>query len=296
MKILDCYRKNDVWVDESESSEFSKNQFQSEGHSEYNFEAPSDKWLEAKFNHVLSKFNGIGSGDCVFNEDYIYKKPLSFEKYNGSTILIFGGGPSTSKFLKETNFYGLPNFKDIDYNWSLNYFYRNNNLPKIDLAVIGKEVSKFDEDLNNYLESNSTDIVFEEDKDDMSGEIHLQNKFPKNTTFYKTRYASKIGIGVRMVIYAILLGVKNIYTIGLDGLTLNEDTEKNHSFQGDKKYGGKWGLNYEQKCHLTKRQFIVFWEYIMELQKERNFKINNLSEKYTDVSLFGKITKEWKGI
>ena len=34
-----------------------------------------------------------------------------------------------------------------------------------------------------------------------------------------------------MVIYAILLGVKNIYTIGLDGLTLDKDTEKNHSFQ-----------------------------------------------------------------
>ena len=31
----------------------------------------------------------------------------------------------------------------------------------------------------------------------------------------------------------------------------------------------------------------------MKLKSERNFQINNLSEKYDDVSLFGKITKQW---
>tara|TARA_Y100001963_G_scaffold80447_1_gene111631 strand:+ start:262 stop:1149 length:888 start_codon:yes stop_codon:yes gene_type:complete len=291
MRILDCLKKDDKWYDETYGIEFGEHQIQVSSPNDYNFEHSKSEWLGWKFNHILNQFNGIGSGEVIFDNDYVYKKPLSYEKYRNSSVLIYGGGPSTSKFLDDE--YRNYNFPETEYNWSLNYFYKNSKLPKIDLAVFGKEVNKFDDVVLNYLKTNNTDIVFEEDKDDMSGELNLQKLFPQSTAFYKTRYASKIGIGVRMVIYAILLGVKDIYTIGLDGLVPSEKTEENHSFQGKKKYGGTWGMSYEEKCHLTKRQFIIYWEYIKKLQEEREFNITNLSENYTDISMFGRITKEW---
>ena len=124
----------------------------------------------------------------------------------------------------------------------------------------------------------------------MSGELHIQSLFPDNTSFYKTRYASKLGIGARFIVYSILLGVKKIYFVGMDGLCL--DLADEHSFEKNKAFP-TWGLSYEKVYHLIKRQFIVYWEYILELQKIYDFEIINLSEKYTDVSTFGKITKEW---
>ena len=97
-----------------------------------------------KFTHVLNQFNGIGSGDFVFNADYIYRKPDSFSKYKDSSILLFAGGPSTNKLLDDE----LPK---VDYFWSLNYFYKNDRLPKIDLAALGKEVDMGDKKLIDYI-------------------------------------------------------------------------------------------------------------------------------------------------
>ena len=36
----------------------------------------------------------------------------------------------------------------------LNYFHKNTKLPKIDLAVLGKDVDKFDEVLIKYISDN----------------------------------------------------------------------------------------------------------------------------------------------
>tara|TARA_Y100000593_G_scaffold74585_1_gene137362 strand:- start:1873 stop:2772 length:900 start_codon:yes stop_codon:yes gene_type:complete len=294
MKLLDCVRMDDgKWIDETKIMEFSKYQYMwPDKDGAYNFEASTEKWITAKFKYIMDFFGNYGSGDYIFNPEIIFRKPVSYNKYNNSSILVLGGGPSTSKLLESGN---LP---DVDYNWSLNKFFKNEKLPKIDLAVLGKEVDMFDSTLNEYIKNNSTNIVFEEDKENlnpdfpmgMSGEQHLQKEFPMNTAFYKTRYASKLGIGSRMVLYSIFLGVDKIYTIGLDGLCLdNPDT---HAFENDKSFPN-WGLGYEDVYHLMKRQYIVYWEYILELQKIYNFEIINLAENYTDVSLFGKITKEW---
>ena len=100
MRILDCVKRENVWYDESCKMEFSKNQFVATSPNDYNFEAPENKWLEWKFNHILTKFVGIGSGDNIFTNDYVYRKPLSFKKYDGSSILILGGGPSTFNLLQ----------------------------------------------------------------------------------------------------------------------------------------------------------------------------------------------------
>jgi hypothetical protein len=250
---------------------------------EYSFTCPSKDYLEYMFNNILNYYNGIGSGDFVFNNEIIYRKPISFKKYHNSDILILGGGPTTKKLINSNS---IP---PHDYTWSVNNFYLNNSLPPIDLAVLGKEPNKFDPKLIEYIRKNNTNIIFEEAKDDRKGEENIQNLFPNQTSWYNTRYQSKLGIGVRMVILAIMLGAKDIKIAGIDGWSITG--ECNHSFQKNKP-SPKWGLSSEEVYNLTKRQFIIFWKYILELQKEYDFNITNLGENY-EISEFGKITKQF---
>jgi hypothetical protein len=257
------------------------NSYRTENNFEYSFTCPAQEYLKHMFNSTLSYYNGLGSGDFIFNDEIIYKKPIDFNKYVNSSILILGGGPSTTNVLEELPIY--------DYIWSVNYFYKNTKLPKVDLAVLGKDVDKFDKSLIEYISKNKTNIVFEEAKDSRKGEDYIHSLFPDQISWYNTRYQSKLGIGVRTVILAIMLGVKDIKIAGIDGWSITG--ECNHSFQKNKP-SPKWGLSSEEVYNLTNRQFIIFWTYILELQKKYNFNITNLGENYK-ISEFGKITKNF---
>jgi len=258
------------------------NSFRTHNNFEYSFICPPEEYLELMFNDILNYYNGIGYGDFIFNNEIIYKKPLGFNKYINSSILILGGGPTTKNI--------SINPPSYDYAWSVNHFTNLPSIPKIDLAVLGKEVNKFDKNLIKYISTNKTNILFEEAKDDRKGEEYINSLFPNQVSWYNTRYQSKLGIGVRMVILAIMLGAKEIKIAGIDGWSIGG--ECNHSFQINKP-SPKWGLSSEDVFHLTKRQFIIFWEYVLSLQTKYNFSIINLGEEY-EISEFGKITKQWK--
>lgn len=249
---------------------------------DYSFTCLAEDYLNSMFSNILNYYNGIGSGDFIFNEEAIYRKPLSFRKYQNSTILILGGGPTTKKLLSSTP------ITQHDYIWSVNHFYLNDNLPPIDLAVLGKEPNKFDYKLISYIKKHNTNIVFEEAKDNREGEDNIQKLFPNNVAWYNTRYQSKLGIGPRMVIYAIMLGAKHIKFAGLDGYTLEGDND--HSFEPNKPLP-PWGLSPKEVYNLMDRQFLVFWEYIKTLKKSYNFEISNLGEKYPEINQLSKITR-----
>jgi hypothetical protein len=257
------------------------NSYRTKNNFEYSFTCPAQDYLKYMFNSTLSYYNGLGSGDFIFNDEIIYKKPIDFNKYVNSSILILGGGPTTTNVIED-----LPKY---DYAWSVNYFYKNTKLPKIDLAILGKDVDKFDKLLIEYISKNKTNIVFEEAKDSRKGEDYIHSLFPEQVSWYNTRYQSKLGIGVRIIVLAIMLGVKDIKIAGIDGWSITG--ECNHSFQKNKP-SPKWGLSSEEVYNLTKRQFIIFWTYILELQKKYEFNITNLGENYK-ISEFGKITKNF---
>ena len=249
---------------------------------EYSFTCKSSSYLENMFNRILTYYNGIGTGDYIFNDEIIYRKPLNYRKYHNSTILILGGGPTTKKLIESNQ---LPHY---DYAWSVNHFYLNNTLPKIDLAVLGKEPNKQDDKLIQYIKKHNTNIVFEEAKDNREGEDHLQQLFPNNISWYNTRYQSKLGIGPRMVIYALMLGAKCIKFAGLDGYTPEGDND--HAFEPNKPLP-PWDLNSEEVYNLMDRQFLIFWEYIKVLKNTYNAEIINLGEAYPEINQLSKITK-----
>lgn len=299
MKILDCEKlKDNVWYDSSEDITFNKNQFQVTKGVDFHFQNNKERWLHEKFSYVLDMFGNIGCGDTVFNTDYIYRKPKGFKKYQGSTIMLWSGGPSSARYFDDINDKKISIPEDVDYHWAMNNFYfkweelmETHGLPAINLAVLNKEADKHDSALIDFIKKHNMDIVFEEAKDSMVGEEYLNDLFPDQTGWYNTRYQSKLGIGVRLLLFAIILGVKKIYVVGLDGLDKNDETA--HAFE-NKKVFPNWNMNWDQVYNMIKRQFIIFWEYVQtDLNKEFDCEIVNLAENYTNVSTFGKITKEW---
>ena len=154
---------------------------------------------------------------------------------------------------------------------------------------MGKEPNKFNSKLINYIKKYNTNIIFEEAKDNREGEENLQNLFPDNISWYNTRYQSKLGIGPRMIIYAILLGVKKIYFSGIDGYTLKGDND--HAFEPNKKLPS-WGLDIKNVYELMGRQFLIFWEYIELLKESYSFEIINLGENYPKINQLSNITKK----
>ena len=144
-------------------------------------------------------------------------------------------------------------------------------------------------------------------------ENYFKNMFPNKTTWFHTRYASKLGIGVRLLLLAIFLGVKKIYISGIDGYTYQNEVSRkdyidhktlinksiqNHAFEDKKALPSRWvrdnDMTEEQYLDAMKQGYIQLLEYLNLLKKTHNFEIINLAEDYPEISQFGRITKEYK--
>ena len=100
-----------------------------------------------------------------------------------------------------------------------------------------------------------------------------------------TRYRSRLGVGARLIILAILMGVKNIYISGMDGYDVN--SKLTHAFEEGKAIP-RWITNFNKTgsskvknsgTTLQRQQFVVFWDYILSnLSKKYDFQIHDLSK------------------
>ena len=127
--------------------------------------------------------------------------------------------------------------------------------------------------------------------------IQTQSIIKKKNTYWEFyRINSILGCGIRMIISAIYSGAKNIYIAGIDGYDF--DGTNNHSFEENKPPGAVKGAITKNNSEILYSQmeihFFWFYKYILELQKEFNFNIINLAEDYSEISQFGRITKEHK--
>ena len=319
----------------------------------FNFEMPSNIWYDVVYPNRHTIWKNISKDNIIKHKDLFYNHIPSLDKYKDSTIVFFGGGPTTTKFLENNK--KLPSY---DYAWSTNFCYQNKKLPKIDCwgptkylfeGMLEATKNKYSWDNNpemyNFINTNNPDIIFTEARgvikgytsyfkklgipppkwlqdclsylgregtthlENIRGEFHIKNIYPNQTTWFHPRYRSKLGIGTKLIILAIHLGVKKIYTLGIDGYTpsnviqniehkgINKQ-EHNHSFQKNKFMPSMWketyNLSHEEYQAAMKQSYILFLEYLNDLKKDFDFELINLAEEYPEISQFGQVSKEYK--
>jgi hypothetical protein len=219
--------------------------------------------------HVQRYYAKAMGSPNVVNQEIIYKHIPRISEFVGSKILLVGGGPSTITHKW--------NPKNYDFIFSCNHFFLNKKLAQENVAfsLLGTEVdtSAQNKPLHRYARNNDTIWCFETTNRPIKQMKGYYDLYPEKTTYVHTRYRSKIGAMPRLIVIAILFGVKEIDVVGMDGIAPGDKGGQVsvHAFQPGKRYDGTFGHT------LYKRQYLVFWDYIVN-QIGKNVKIRNLGQ------------------
>ena len=202
---------------------------------------------------VKVMFNGFSSS-AIVNNSIAYSDLEQFKKYENKNVLILGGGPSTLKLDLEK--------QDYDYLWSCNHFFYNPKLQdtKVDLAMLMSEVDPNNEKLISYRNEHKPLLGFEVHKKWLNHDFDpYENYFFMHTNFY-----GRLGIGVRMILFAAALKAKNVMFCGLDGYT--PIYKGDHAFEPGKK---RLPSTFTEKSYV--QQYHYFWQYCQRLYPDVKF-------------------------
>lgn len=213
--------------------------------------------------------NLVGNSEMVFQNNPEINKIHSENKSRRNKLIIVGGGPSTNEVKWENLKY--------DYIWSSNHFYKSDKLKdrKVDLAYLGQEVDYNNSELREYINKFKPLVAFEpagkwfESLIPSSVTMYApfkQSKEPiiqdylKNHICVMSKFYGVLGVGLRQLIFALFLGFKEIYFVGLDGLP---GFNTPHSFETGKLGAG--APHKEGAMERYKKHYVHYWNYILSM-------------------------------
>lgn len=259
-KMNSLHAKGPIWFDKEAGVCFGPDQDIFSSPKEYSFYHQPENFLQLEpwgkyhLQNVLAQFIGT---DCLMNSEVMYQDHPEFKKYKDSTILIVGAGPSAVDV----------NWEDEkrDFTWSCTKFYLNEKLQDcgVDFASIGGNVDLADPQLQSFITRHNTLCGFEGGVSPFKKpeEIcNFKNLFPNQITYFHTRYFSKLGSVARLIVFASLLGAKEVKFIGFDGNPIKQK----HAFEGEKKSHDEPWRN-TSSLNLYRRQFTIFWDYLLKM-------------------------------
>ena len=252
--------KGTVWFDKESGVCFGPDQDIFSSPKEFSFYHQPENFLQfepwGKFHlqNVLGQYIG---DDCTMTSEAIFHNHPELEKYKDSTILIVGAGPSTVDVDWED--------EERDFTWSCTKFYLNDKLQDcgVDFASVGGNVDLADPQFQSFITRHKTLCAFEGGVSPFkTGEQinSFKDAFPEQTTYFHTRYFSKLGSVARLIVFASLLGAKEIKFIGFDG----NPTKQKHAFEGEQKSHDEVWRN-SSSLNMYRRQFAIFWDYLLKM-------------------------------
>lgn len=213
------------------------------------------------------------------DEEVYWTNANLLKKFRNSRILLLGGGPSTSRWLAEPSSWSA--IAEYDYLWSMNKFFLNPTLYnlKVDLFSLGPEV-KFEKKykdsrehklLYEYLERFNPCVAFELHhkwaNDANKQQLEEVNSFYDNHRkfSFSTKWYSALGAGVRLMLLAGALGVRQVDYVGFDGASALISGQ--HSFEKEKKFlpSALRRFNHKQIGQVMAHEYRVFWNYIKRI-------------------------------
>ena len=280
MKWIDCERVSDTqWTDHYTNEVFNPLETYN-SNSQAAFLCEADEF-QSHNKYGLSKFSGLNvdykSGECIVSGFE------SLKRFNDSKVLIIGAGPS----VVECKDIWYPQVKEYDSIWSCNHYYQCKELDniKIDFCTLGNQVDYSSSLLIDRLEKDRS--LFGIDMNISMHSLAFQEFFKtqqNDRLFFSTRFFGKIGSIPRMIILAILSGVKHISLIGMDGAKpVGENSVRSTTvFRDEKDFPEKEdGRNGPQLYSTIRRHYVAFWNYILNyLTKDINISFINYGKSY----------------
>ncbi len=247
------------------------------GRKDHHFKAPAEDFLDGAWGidyvrQSLGKAISKNDWSILAGEDCIYSNHPGLDKYRGKSLLILLGGPST----RDVAWEGL----HTDFVWSCNKFYLNPRITRQqpDLVSLAPNVDLDDPLLIDFLDRTQTLIAFEAERgypfniwDHTSDFIR---KYEDRCLFFHPRYDSAIGVGPRIVSYAACLGFRDIYFVGIDGLT---PAGPQHAFEPGKG-NPEWYRRHGPA--LQNRHFVILGQYLQEIARRHGVGLHNLGERH----------------
>ena len=187
-------------------------------------------------------------------------------KYEGSRILVVGGGPTTNWAKWDPSNY--------DYVFSCNHFFLHPTLSNIEVsfACLCPEVDVTSPPFLDYYNRFNTQFCIE-NPDTSNDQIKYMMKLNKSRlSLAELRVKFKIGVTAHLMILATLFKPLSIDVVGMDGYPPDKQhkTDSNHSFQKGKIMGS---LRYDYNVYVD--HYTRLWNYLKEIG---NVKYTNLGK------------------
>lgn len=208
--------------------------------------------------------NGYQSSELVIDDEFIYEKTKYTSSVKGKSVFVIGAGPSS----------GLVNVeeisKDYDEVWVCNDYRKHESIKNIkpDLFYISNELYNQNETLD-FLRNNKNitcamDINVNRNPIDLNA-VKVINK--ENNLIFSLRMFTSSGVMPRLIALAVHMGASRVGFVGLDGYS-REHYKKGvyeSAFEGGTKNIANSNFNYRSQC----REFILFWDYIVNIVEKK---------------------------
>ena len=292
INIIHHEPKLDVWHDADEDVCFGPEQDFYKNSGEFSFFSQKENFInDSRWGkqHLLNLFEKSFGSNLLETDEYMIQDYEGFKKFEGKTILLIGGGPSTND-IDWTNL----NF-DYDYAWSCNNFFMNPKMEKVKMSLVALSptVDLEDERLINYVKKHNTICTFEGGISpfrEHSALSKFKEHFPDQVAYFHLRYFSKLGTMNRLACLAKFLKAKKIYLVGMDGYSITQGLDYDHAFEDrDLKKINNSGRIFSY--HLHKRLYVLFWEYLLNTLEGGNVEYQNLGENHS-ANQFADISKK----
>lgn len=267
-----------VWLDRETGTCFSAAQRRGDPcGKDYNFLAEPEDFLGGLWGERYVR--GAMAGNPTFRRrrlatgpELVYGRSRGFARLAGKRVLLVLGGPTTKRLRwDEVGFDRL---------WSCNKFYLSPRVARheLDLVALAADVplGEANPALHRYLERRPTRIAFEAERGGPVGDwgpVHrFVRRYGSRCDLFHTRYQSALGLGTRLLLLAILLGAREIAFVGLDGMSERGPLHAFEPYKANPRWYDRFGPA------LQRRQYVVFWEYVLALRERYGFHLLNLGE------------------
>jgi hypothetical protein len=254
--------ENSIWLDEQNKVLFGADENYSNTPSyDACFLSSKDNFLENR-SFGMEKFKSLSKdgyqySDIKKTQELIIEKTHITSTVTGKSVLVMGSGPSA-------NFFDKTMREEYDQIWVCNDFYKMKKMKdvRVDLFYISNEIQPLKEPLEYMRDNKETTCCFEMTVyRDPTLTIKYKELFPERVFLFNTRLFPTLGVSQRLMALAALLGASKIGFLGIDG-KLEEEFDKSECYTA---YGNERKLlPKNQNFHSQNREYLLFWEYMME--------------------------------